>query len=102
MEDKLKTLVERIEKSTLTDVDKEELYTTITEGLRASVLPTLIKHIPDEKIIEVTEKPELLTVDSYVQLISDAVKDGRAVKEVSDVLDRYLLEVERLFTEEGV
>lgn len=102
MEDKLKALVERIEKSTLSDADREELYTTITEGLRASVLPVLIKYIPEEKIAEVTGKPETLTVDSYVQLISDAVKDGRAVKEVSDVLDRYLVEVERLLTEEGV
>ena len=57
MEDKLTQLVTRVERSNLTDAEKEELYAAISEGLHATVLPVLVKYMPADQVADVTDHP---------------------------------------------
>lgn len=102
MEDKLKAIITKIEQSDLTDQEKEELYTTISEGLHATVLPVLVKYMPQDQVDDVTNHPDTLTVDRYVQLVSDAVKNGAAMPEIAKFMDAFLVGVNSLLAKEGI
>ncbi len=103
MEDKLKAIVTRIEQSKLSDADKGELYTTISEGLQATVWPVLLKYMPKEKLDYLAQDPKTrVTVESYATLIEDTIKDGQALKEIDDLMTHILGEVDKALTEEGV
>ncbi len=102
MEDNLKGLITKIEQSDLTDQEKEELYTAISEGLHATVLPVLLKYMPQDRVDDVTNHPDTLTVDRYVQLISDAVENPAALPEIAKSMEVFLVEVNRLLAKEGI
>ena len=103
MEQKLKAIVERIEKSKLTDDEKGELYTTISEGLQATVWPILLQHMPKEQLSFLSADPKTrVTVESYAKLIEDTIKDGAALKEIDDLMNSVLSEVEKALSEEGI
>lgn len=102
MVDKLKGIITKIEQSTLTAQEKESLYTALSEGLHATVLPVLVKYMPQEQVADVTSHPETLTVPKYVQLVSDAVKNQQALPEIAKSMDAFLVEVNRLLTKEGI
>lgn len=102
MEDKLKSLITKIEQSDLTDQEKEELYTAISEGLHATVLPVLVKYMPQDQVDEVTNHPDTLTVDRYVQLVSDAVKNEAALPEIANKMEGLLVEINSLLAKEGI
>ena len=102
MEDKLKAIVTRIEQSKLADSEKAELYNTISEGLQATVWPVLLKYMPQDQVADVTDHPETLSVDRYVQLITDAVKNDAALPEIAKSMDAFLVEVTSLLAKEGI
>ncbi len=102
MEDKLKTIVTKIEQSDLNDQEKEELYTAISEGLHATVLPVLVRYMPQDQVNDVTNNPDSLTVERYVQLVSDAVKNEAALPEIAAKMDELLVEVNSLLAKEGI
>ncbi len=102
MDDKLKGLITKIEQSDLTDQEKEELYTAISEGLHATVLPVLLKYMPQDRVDDVTNHPEMLTVDRYVQLVSDAVKNEQTLPEIAGKMDALLVEINSLLAKEGI
>lgn len=102
MEDKLKGLITKIEQSDLTDQEKEELYTAISEGLHAAVLPVLLRYMPQQEVTDVTNNPDALTVDRYVQLVSDAVKNETALPEIANKMDGLLVEINSLLAKEGI
>lgn len=102
MEDKLKGIITKIEQSDMTDQEKEELYTVISEGLHATVLPVLVKYMPQNQVDDVTNHPETLTVNRYVQLVSDAVKNEAAMPEIANKMDALLVEVNSLLAKEGI
>ena len=102
MEDKLTQLVTRVERSNLTDAEKEELYGAISEGLHATVLPVLVKYMPQDQVNEVTDKPETLTIDRYVQLVSGAVANKEAMPEIAKAMDGLLTHIDGLLSKEGM
>lgn len=103
MEDKLKAIVTRIEQSKLSEADKGELYTTISEGLQATVWPVLLRYMPKEQLEFLAADPKgRVTVESYAKLIEDSIKDGAALKEIDDLMTQILGEVDKALTEEGV
>lgn len=102
MEDKLTQLVTRIERSNLTDPEKEELYAAISEGLHATVLPVLVKYMPPDQVTEVTDHPEILTVDRYIKLVSDAVANTEAMPEIASAMDGLLNHLDGLLSKEGI
>lgn len=103
MEEKLKAIVTRIEKSKLAENDKAELYATISEGLQATVWPVLLKYMPKEELEFLSADPKgRVTVESYAKLIEDTIKDGEALKEIDGLMNAVLNEVDTALTEEGV
>lgn len=86
----------------MTDSEKEELYAAISEGLHATVLPVLVKYMPQDQVDEVTNHPETLTVDRYVQLVSEAVKNEAAMPEIASKMDALLAEINSLLAKEGI
>jgi len=103
MEDKLKAIVERIEKSKLSEEEKNELYATISEGLQLTVWPVLLKYMPKDQLDYLAEDPKgRVTVESYAKLIEDTIKDGEALKEIDGLMKSVLNEVDTALTEEGV
>ncbi|MBI3343104.1 hypothetical protein HY032_03030 [Candidatus Gottesmanbacteria bacterium] len=87
MEDKLRAIVEKIEQSKLSDQDKQKLYVTITEELYTTAFPVLVKHMDRGTLEDLGNNPSKVTVESYAKLLGDAVKDGRAIEEVANVVD---------------
>ncbi len=103
MEDKLKAIVTRIEQSKLSEAEKGELYTTISEGLQATVWPVLLKYMPKDKLEYLAADPKSrVTVESYAALIEDTIKDGAALKEIDTLMTKVLGEVDQALMEEGV
>ncbi len=103
MEDKLKAIVTRIEQSKLSDTEKEELYTTISEGLQLTVWPVLLKYMPKDQLDYLAADPKgRVTVESYAKLIEDTIKDGEALKEIDSLMNDVLNDVDKALTEEGM
>jgi hypothetical protein len=102
MDNKLHHIVERIEQSSLSSDEKHSLYATISEGLRSTVLPVLIKYIPKDQLDTFIDNPDTITMDSYTKLIEHAVKDGQALKEIESLMNTILLEAENILAEEGI
>lgn len=103
MEEKLKAIVARIEKSKLAENDKAELYATISEGLQATVWPVLLRYMPKDQLDYLAADPKSrVTVESYAKLIEDTVKDGEALKEIDGLMNDVLAEVDSALVEEGV
>lgn len=102
MEDTLKNIVGRIEASKLSQVDKDELYATISEGLQATVWPVLLKYMPKEELDMLAADKSKVTVESYGKLIEDTVKDGEALQEIEQLMAEVLSVVDKALTDEGV
>lgn len=102
MEDKLKAIVERVEKSKLSEEDRAELYATISEGLQATVWPILLKYMPKDQLETLAADKSKVTVESYGKLIEDTIKDGEALKEIDGLMNEVLSEVDKALQEEGV
>lgn len=103
MENALKAIVERIEKSKLSEGDKAELYATISEGLQATVWPVLLRYMPKDQLEFLSADPKSrVTVESYAKLIEDTIKDGEALKEIDQLMNEVLAEVDKALKEEGV
>jgi hypothetical protein len=103
MEDKLKAIVTRIEQSKLSEEEKAELYTTISEGLQVTVWPVLLKYMPKEQLDFLAADPKSrVTVESYSQLITDTIKDGQALTEIDTLMNEVLTEVDKALSEEGI
>ena len=103
MEDKLNAIITRIEQSKLSEEEKSELYTTISEGMQLTVWPVLLKYMPKEQLDYLAADPKSrVTVESYAKLIEDTIKDGEALKEIDSLMTSVLAEVDKALTEEGI
>lgn len=103
MEDKLNAIITRIEQSKLSEEEKNELYTTISEGMQLTVWPVLLKYMPKEQLDYLAADPKSrVTVESYAKLIEDTIKDGEALKEIDSLMTSVLAEVDKALTEEGI
>jgi hypothetical protein len=102
MDDKLRVLIAKIEQSDMTDDEKEGVYTVISDGMRALVLPILVKYMPQDQVTELTNSPEQITVDRWVALVEAGLQNEQAQKEIPNVLDKLLVEVTSLLAKEGI
>lgn len=103
MEEKLKAIVERIEKSQLSESEKNELYVIVSDGLQSTVWPVMVKYMPQEDLEYLAADPKTrVTVESYAKLIGDTIKDGDALKEIEDTMDGVLSQVETVLQDEGI
>lgn len=103
MDEKLKAIVTRIEQSKLSEEDKAQMYTTISEGLQLTVWPVLLKYMPKDQLDYLAaDAKSRVTVESYAKLIEDTIKDGEALKEIDALMVSVLSEVDKALSEEGI
>lgn len=102
MEQKLKNIVVRIQTSALSHEVKADLYIALQEGLRSVALPILLKHMPGEKLHELAAHPENVTVDTYIDLLSQTVTNEIVLKEIDTALTEVLTTVEARLKKHGV
>lgn len=102
MDDKLRSIITKIEQSDMTDEEKEELYAALSDGMRALVLPILVKYMSQEEVTELANASDKITVDRWVELVEAAVKNEQAQKEIPNALDKLLVEVNSLLAKEGI
>lgn len=100
MEEKLQAIIAAIDDAQLLDSDKDALLASISQGLRQSVLPVLLKHMSKESLTVLSAHP--VTVDAYAHLIEGAVQDGHAIAEIVDAMESLLASVQKALTESGI
>lgn len=102
MEDKLRVIVTKIESSDLLESDKNHLYGIISLSLQETVMPILLRFMRKDKLLALANNPYKVTVDGYVDLIKETVKDGKALEEINQTMVEMLTEVEKALQEEGI
>ncbi|OGG29031.1 hypothetical protein A2973_01690 [Candidatus Gottesmanbacteria bacterium RIFCSPLOWO2_01_FULL_49_10] len=102
MDETLRSVIARVEQSDLSLEEKEELYTAISEGLHAVVLPVLLKSMPQDRVEALSKNPDQITLDTYITLVQEALKNDAVGKEVPDAMGKLLVEVNRLLAKEGI
>ena len=102
MEQKFKAMVERIEASKLPQSDKIKLYAVIVEGLKASIWPALISHMPKDQLDALAKAPSKASLESFGKLLEDTVGDGTVLAEVDTVMNKLLDEVSAALEEEHI
>lgn len=102
MEEKLNSIVSRIEQSSLPDQEKDELYATISVALGETVWPVLAKYLPEEKLDNLLVTHGKVTIESYSDIIKDTLNDGLAIEEITKQMTALLTEIEALLQKEGI
>lgn len=102
IDEKLRGIVTRVEESKLSDMEKEEIYRTLAEGLQTTVWPILLKYMPKEQLEDLANNPAKVTIESYGNLIEETVKDGKALEEIQGLMMQILDEVDGALTDEGI
>lgn len=102
MEQKLREIIQKVENSQLSDEQKAEVYAELSQGLRSLVWPVLMKHMPEDKLKAMVDDTANVSVDTYVALIEEAVKDGAALKEIDTLSMEALSGVEAVLAKRGI
>jgi hypothetical protein len=91
----LKSIVERVEKSHLSQNKKEQVYVIMSQSLHAAVLPVLVKHMPKEKLENLSMKAEKVKVNEYYQLMNESLDGGATLLEMDNLMKEMLLSAEK-------
>lgn len=91
MDVKLKLIVTKIERSKLSVPEKNLLYQQFVRGIQLIVWPILVRYMSRNRLNDLMDNPDRLTVDSYCQLISGSLSDGRAFNDIARNLDLFMV-----------
>ncbi|OGG04206.1 hypothetical protein A2Z33_03570 [Candidatus Gottesmanbacteria bacterium RBG_16_52_11] len=101
MDEKLETILAKIDASQLSDEDKEAMYDLIAFGLQTTVWPVLMKYLTKEDI-DAASKDGKLTVESYTGLIKKAVEGTEALDDVEKAMDQMLVSINAELAKSGI
>lgn len=96
----LTRIVTNISESSLSDTEKADIYARINVGLHHLVWPIIVAHIPQYILADVTDHPEKITIDRYLELIESALQNPATPKEIHDEIKGALEEVEALLAKQ--
>lgn len=102
MEEKLREIVLKIEQSKLSNDDKEALYAQISQSLHSVVVPVLLNHIPKDQLDALATKLPKDMVAAFIDVIKNSIHDGVVFKEISDLIDEILTDVETALQKGGI
>lgn len=102
MEERIQAILARIEASSLSPDEKIKLYGIVSEGLKASIWPSLLSAMPPERLAEFTKQPAKASISSYLALIEEATKDASVFAEIEKTMNGLLDEVDSVLTEEHI
>jgi len=92
---RLTNIITRIEESSLPDEKKAEVYAEISLGLQKLVWTVLIAYIPEQKLKYSTAQSHI-TIDTYCELIDEALKNPDLPKDLYMMTMKSLGEIEIL------
>jgi len=101
-EDRLTSIVMRVEKSGWTDEDKEEMYAKISEYLYSIVLPVVLKYTPDAQLKEMAASPSKVTIDAFIDLLRQPLSNPTMYDELNKTVHSVLDDVETALQKGGV
>lgn len=102
IQERLIGIVERVEKSKLSNDDKEELYGAISQSLHSIVLPIMLKYVSQDELKDLGANPSKVTVETYIALMKPAVTNVEALKELQLVAQDVLTDVETALQKGGI
>jgi hypothetical protein len=96
----LKQIIEKVEHSNLTQLEKDDIYLVIRNLLHSLVWPILIKHMPKDQLnLIALNILDHLNPDTYFELIQKSLEDGKAIDEIGTVISSLLVEIEKIVDE---
>ena len=101
-EDRLTSIVLRVEKSGWTDEDKEAMYAKISEYLYSIVRPIVLKYTPDAELKEMAAAPSKVTIDAFVDLLRQPLTNPKMYEELNETIHSVLDDVETALQKGGV
>lgn len=99
---KLTNILETIQKSGLSDVEKADCVAQLDLGLHRLVWPILVSHIPESELKDAVDHPETMTVVRYGELMEKAVSHPETAREIHEEVMGALTEIEDLLTKQGI
>ncbi len=95
MEDKLQTLVGKIKASKKLKTDeKDYLYKILHDSIAGLVWPILVRYMDQTKLKELADNPQKVTPENYRALLQEALNDGQALVEMSQMTDKIVAKTE--------
>ena len=102
MEDKLRALLAKIENADITDERKDKMVAMLVDELEALVQPVLLKYVDPKKLESLANTQGPVNVESYIDLMKDAVGNTEAFKELTAAMDKLIVEYEAIMKEGGL
>ncbi|OGG04201.1 hypothetical protein A2Z33_03545 [Candidatus Gottesmanbacteria bacterium RBG_16_52_11] len=101
MDEKLKALIDKVRQSQIPETEKRKIFRIMTEALTSLVWPVLYKYVPKDRLNKMVKSTGPITVADYSLMITEAVRDGRALRDLNQKIDSVLVEMNRLLVKQG-
>ena len=102
MEEKLLTLVSKIENSSLSQEEKDTLYDEIALDLRALVWPALYPHMPKDKMDALNNSQRKEAVVLTRDILLTAFNSPGAYEDIEKRMDEFIVEMNENLASEGI
>lgn len=102
MEEKLLTLVTKIENSSLSQEEKDALYDEISQDLRALVWPALFPHMPKDKMDALDKAQGKEAVNLTRDILLTAFNSPGAFEDIEKLMDEFIVEMNKNLALEGI
>lgn len=102
LDDRLTSVVMRVEKSGWTDEDKEAMYAAISEYLHDIVLPIVLKYTEGAELKQMAGDPSKVSVDAFIDLLRQPLTDPKMYEELNNTAQSVLDDVEAALAEGGI
>jgi len=97
----LKPIIKKVESLAIPPSEKMEIYDQISRDMHEVVWPVLLKYIPDEEINKLNNKPKVNIIE-LLELVENAVIDKNAISEINEIIDKYLITVNKSLNEVNI
>ena len=101
-EDRLTSIVMRVEKSGWTDEDKEAMYAQISEYLHSIVLPIVLKYTPEAELKTLANDGSKVSIDAFVDLLRQPYSNPKMYEELNETIKIVLDDIESALSKGGI
>ncbi|HCM38203.1 MAG: hypothetical protein UV61_C0017G0022 [Candidatus Gottesmanbacteria bacterium GW2011_GWB1_43_11] len=98
-EERLRFIVTKVEQSPLPDPEKLKLYTAMREGIKACVMPVLLKNMSKEQLDRLNTHLDEVTPEKFVELVTSALRTPDVYTDMDELLGQVLDSYEKTLQE---
>ncbi len=102
LEEKVKHIVGRIQRSALSNDVKASLYESMQRGIRDVVSAALVSRLPQYQLDALSQHPEKVTPDEIVRVLETTVGDGEVLRSAQAKILEALDSVDAVLTKNKV